>query len=28
MAHLAADNLVAFFTGKPLLTALNPDPRP
>jgi gluconate 2-dehydrogenase len=27
MAHLAADNLVAFFTGKPLLTALNPDPR-
>ena len=28
MAHLAADNLVAFFTGKPLLTPLNPDPRP
>ena len=28
MAHLAADNLVAFFTGKPLLTALNPDHRP
>jgi glyoxylate/hydroxypyruvate/2-ketogluconate reductase len=27
MAHLAADNLVAFFTGKPLLTPLNPDPR-
>ena len=27
MAHLAADNLVAFFTGKPLLTALNRDPR-
>ncbi len=27
MAHLAADNLVAFFTGKPLLTALNTDPR-
>lgn len=27
MANLAADNLVAFFTGKPLLTALNPDPR-
>jgi gluconate 2-dehydrogenase len=27
MAHLAADNLIAFFTGKPLLTALNPDPR-
>lgn len=28
MAHLAADNLVAFFTGRPLLTPLNPDPRP
>jgi gluconate 2-dehydrogenase len=27
MAHLAADNLVAFFTGQPLLTPLNPDPR-
>jgi gluconate 2-dehydrogenase len=27
MAHLAADNLVAFFTGRPLLTPLNPDPR-
>ncbi|MEI7785587.1 MAG: D-glycerate dehydrogenase [Betaproteobacteria bacterium] len=27
MAHLAADNLVAFFSGQPLLTALNPDPR-
>lgn len=27
MAHLAADNLIAFFTGKPLLTPLNPDPR-
>ncbi len=27
MAGLAADNLIAFFTGKPLLTPLNPDPR-
>jgi gluconate 2-dehydrogenase len=27
MAHLAADNLLAFFSGQPLLTALNPDPR-
>jgi len=27
MAHLAADNLVAFFTGQSLLTPLNPDPR-
>ena len=28
MAHLAADNLIAFFSGKPLLTPLNADPRP
>ncbi len=27
MAHLAADNLLAFFSGQPLPTALNPDPR-
>jgi gluconate 2-dehydrogenase len=27
MAGLAADNLLAFFTGQPLLTPLNPDPR-
>ena len=27
MAGLAADNLIAFFTGQPLLTPLNPDPR-
>jgi gluconate 2-dehydrogenase len=27
MANLAADNLIAFFSGKPLLTPLNPDPR-
>ncbi len=27
MANLAADNLIAFFTGQPLLTPLNPDPR-
>ena len=27
MAHLAADNLIAFFAGQPLLTPLNPDPR-
>jgi glyoxylate/hydroxypyruvate/2-ketogluconate reductase len=27
MAGLAADNLMAFFSGQPLLTALNPDPR-
>lgn len=27
MAGLAADNLMAFFTGQPLLTPLNPDPR-
>ena len=27
MAHLAADNLLAYFSGRPLLTALNPDPR-
>ena len=27
MAGLAADNLMAFFSGKPLLTPLNPDPR-
>ncbi len=27
MAQLAADNLRAFFTGGPLLTPLNPDPR-
>ena len=24
MANLAADNLIAFFTGQPLLTPLNP----
>jgi gluconate 2-dehydrogenase len=27
MAGLAADNLLAFFSGQPLLTPLNPDPR-
>jgi gluconate 2-dehydrogenase len=27
MAGLAADNLLAFFSGQPLLTLLNPDPR-
>lgn len=27
MAHLAADNLMAFFSGRPLLSAINPDPR-
>ena len=27
MAGLAADNLMAFFSGQPLLTPLNPDPR-
>ena len=27
MAKLAADTLEAFFSGKPLLTPLNPDPR-
>jgi len=25
MAHLAADNLIAYFSGKPLLTPLNPS---
>jgi gluconate 2-dehydrogenase len=25
MAHLAADNLIAYFSGKPLLTPLNPE---
>ncbi|MEY4267573.1 MAG: hypothetical protein RIS90_2108 [Pseudomonadota bacterium] len=25
MANLAADNLIAYFTGKPLLTPLNPE---
>jgi hypothetical protein len=24
MANLAADNLIAFFSGQPLLTPLNP----
>lgn len=27
MANLAADNLIAFFSGQPLLTPLNADPR-
>jgi hypothetical protein len=27
MSGLAADNLMAFFSGQPLLTPLNPDPR-